>query len=328
MDQMTGSDSRAQEAHGGVRAAAQPPRESLIPPADRLKAVGLMCLAVTLFSGLDTSAKYLVTQAHLPAVEVVWARFLGQFLLMLTLLGGLPISALLGTRKLKLELVRSFLMVSTTVCNFVALRHLRLDQTVSVTFLAPLIVALLAGPLLGEWVGWRRLIAIFIGFLGVLIVVHPGYGALHPAFLMSLAGMLVYALFMLLTRFLAAHDTPLVMLFYSILLGTFAMAPFAVLEWVWPQTLQQWLLLMGLGVFGGAGHYVFIHAYRLAPASSVAPFLYVQILTMVAFGFAVFGDLPDIFTLVGSAVIIASGIYLIHRERAVRAEVTAPTDLP
>jgi drug/metabolite transporter (DMT)-like permease len=311
-----------------VRAAARPARETLVPPGDRLKAVGLMCLAVTLFSALDTSAKYLVTTANLPAVEVVWARFLGQFLLMLLLLGALPVSALLRTRKLKLELVRSLLMVSTTACNFVALRYLRLDQTVSVTFLAPLLVALLAGPLLGEWVGWRRLVAIFVGFLGVLVVVHPGYGTLHPAFLISLMGMLVYALFMLLTRFLAGHDTPLVMLFYSILLGTFVLAPFAVVQWVWPQSIEQWLLLMGLGLLGGTGHYLFIHAYRLAPASSVAPFLYVQILAMVGFGFAVFGDLPDIFTLVGSGVIIASGIYLIHRERAVRTEVTAPTDLP
>jgi drug/metabolite transporter (DMT)-like permease len=218
-------------------------------------------------------------------------------------------------------------MVSTTACNFIALRHLRLDQTVSVTFLAPLIVALLAGPLLGEWIGWRRLVAIFVGFLGVLIVVHPGVGALHPAFLVSFMGMLAYAFFMILTRFLAAHDAPIVMLFYSILLGTFTLAPFAIWQWAWPQSLQEWLLLSCLGVFGGAGHYLFIHAYRLAPASSVAPFLYVQILTMVAFGFAVFGDVPDMYTLAGSLVIIASGIYLLHRESRLRAEV-APTDPP
>jgi len=192
-------------------------------------------------------------------------------------------------------------------------------------FGATLIVALLAGPFLGEWVGWRRLVAIFAGFLGVLIVVHPGIGGLHPAFAVAFAGMLAYAFFMLLTRFLAAHDAPLVMLFYSILLGTFTLAPFALWQWVWPETIGQWLLLLGLGAFGGMGHYLFIHAYRLAPASSVAPFLYVQLLTMVAFGFAVFGDVPDIYTLIGAAVIVASGIYLLHRERTLREEV-APTD--
>jgi drug/metabolite transporter (DMT)-like permease len=324
MDDRTGTEAAALGTDGRNRAAAQR-RESVIPAANRMQAIGLMCLAVALFSGLDTAAKYLVTQAHLPTVQIVWARFLGQFLVMLSLLSALPLSALLRTRKLKLELLRSLLMVSTTTCNFLALRHLRLDQTVSVAFLAPLIVALLAGPFLGEWVGWRRLVAIFAGFVGVLIVVHPGIGGLHPAFAFAFGGMLAYAFFMLLTRFLAAHDAPLVMLFYSILLGTFALAPFAIWQWVWPRSLSEWLLLMSLGILGGTGHYLFIHAYRLAPASSVAPFLYVQILTMVAFGFAVFGDVPDMWTLVGAAVIIASGIYLLHRERSLREEV-APTD--
>ena len=142
--------------------------------ADRLKAVGLMCIAVTLFSGLDTSAKYLETRARLPTMQIVWARFTGQFLIMLTFLTALPVSALFGTRKLKLEMFRSLLMVSTTACNFLALQYLRLDQTVTVVFLAPLVVAALAGPVLGEWVGWRRGIAIFVGFLGILIVVRPG----------------------------------------------------------------------------------------------------------------------------------------------------------
>lgn len=321
-------DKRTTDAAG--RGPAGTPARAIARPAnpgggatDRLKAIGLMCVAVALFSGLDASAKYLATSAELPMVQLVWARFVGQFLLMLSILSALPISALLGTRKLKLELLRSFLMVSTTACNFLALRQLRLDQTVSVVFLAPLIVALLAGPLLGEWVGWRRLVAIFVGFLGVLIVVHPGVGGLHPAFGFAFAAMLAYAMFMLLTRFLAAHDTPLVMLFYSILLGTFALAPFALWQWVWPETLGQWALLMSLGVLGGTGHYLFIHAYRLAPASSVAPFLYMQLLTMVAFGYAVFGDLPDVWTLAGSGVIVASGIYLLHRERTLRAEMTA-----
>lgn len=327
MDHRTATEAAASRADGRVRAAAQPPRELLIPAADRVKAIGLMCLAVAFFSALDTSAKYLVTQGHLPVVQIVWSRFLGQFLLMLVMLTALPVRALLHTRKLKLELLRSFLMVSTTAGNFLALRHLRLDQTISVVFMAPLIVALLAGPFLGEWVGWRRMVAILTGFIGVLIVVHPGVGSLHPAFLFAFASMLAYAFFMLLTRYLAAYDTPLVMLFYSVLLGAFALAPFALWNWVWPQTLGQWLILSILGVLGGTGHYLFIHAYRLAPASSVAPFIYMQILTMVAFGFTVFGDLPDWWTLTGAAVIIASGVYLLHRERTLRAE-TAPTDLP
>src|SRR5665809_72565 len=102
--------------------AAQPSRAATLAAADRLKAIGLMCLAVAFFSALDTSAKYLVTQAHLPVVQIVWSRFLGQFLIMLSMLSVLPVAAFLRTRKLKLELLRSFLMVSTTAGNFLALR--------------------------------------------------------------------------------------------------------------------------------------------------------------------------------------------------------------
>lgn len=299
--------------------ASQPDAGSQV--ADRLKAIGLMCVAVTLFAGLDTSAKYLATRAELPVVELVWVRFLGQFLIMLTLLSALPLKALLGTRKLTLELVRSFLMVSTTAFNFLALQYLRLDQTITVVFLAPLVVALLAGPLLGEWVGWRRLIAILVGFLGILIVVRPGVASLPPAFGFAFGAMLAYALFILLTRHLAAYDGPIAMLFFSILLGTFALAPFAIWQWVWPTTTLQWLLLPLLGILGGTGHYLFIHAYRLAPASTIAPFLYLQLLSMVGFGYIVFNDLPDVWTLAGSAVIIGSGIYLIHRERVTRTPI-------
>jgi drug/metabolite transporter (DMT)-like permease len=288
---------------------------------DRLKAIGLMGLAIVLFSGLDASAKYLATAAELPVVQIVWMRFAGQFLLMLSFLSALPLSSLFATQKPGWELLRSFLMVATTACNFLALQQLRLDQTVTVVFLAPLVVALLAGPLLNEWVGWRRLAAILVGFLGIVIVVRPGVAGLHPAFGYAFGAMLAYALFMLLTRYLAAYDKPLAMLFYSILLGTFALAPVALWEWVWPVSVGQWLLLATLGMLGGTGHYLFIHAYRLAPASTIAPFLYMQLLTMVAFGYAVFDDVPDLWTLAGSAVIIGSGVYLIHRERVTRTPV-------
>jgi drug/metabolite transporter (DMT)-like permease len=289
--------------------------------SDHLKAVGLMCIALILFSGLDTSAKYLATHTGLPVVQIVWVRFAGQFLLMLSLLSALPLSTLFATQKPGWELVRSALMASTTACNFLALQYLRLDQTVTVVFLAPLVVALLAGPLLGEWVGWRRLVAILVGFLGILIVVRPGTAGLHPAFGIAFGAMLAYALFMLLTRYLAAYDKPLAMLFYSILLGTFALAPFALWQWVWPATAAQWLLLSVLGMLGGTGHYLLIHAYRLAPASTVAPFLYMQLLSMVAFGYAVFGDVPDLWTIAGAGVIIGSGVYLIHRERVTRTPI-------
>jgi drug/metabolite transporter (DMT)-like permease len=302
------------------------------PPLDtsrhRLQAIGFMLAAVTFFSGLDTAAKYLVTYEGIPVTQVVWSRFIGQFVLLLTLVplfGIMSTKALFTTNRFKLQLVRSLLMVATTACNFIALRHLRLDQTVTIVFLAPLMVALLAGPLLGEWVGWRRFVAILVGFIGIIIAVRPGVGGVHPAVIISFVGMLAYALFMLLTRYLAAFDPPLVTLFYSMFAGTIGAAPLAYTDWVTPKDTLSWVLLGSLGILGGIGHYLFLHAYRLAPASAVAPFLYLQLLTMVTFGFAVFGDLPDMWTLVGASIIVASGVYLVHRERVTgRMPATVP----
>ena len=286
--------------------------------SDRIKAISLMCAAVTLFSCLDSTAKYLVSHSDIPTAQVVWLRFVGQFLLMAAILGPWNLPALLQTRRLRLQIARSLLMAATTTCNFIAVRYLRLDQTVSIAFLAPLVVAALAGPYLHEWVGWRRMLAIVTGFIGILIVVRPGFAEVHPAFLVSFAAMLAYALFMLLTRKLSVFDPPLVTLFYALLIGTIGGTPVALAQWVWPQTSMQWLLLSSLGAFGGFGHLLLIHAYRLAPASSVTPFLYFQLLSMVGLGYLIFGDVPDHWTMLGSAVVIASGLYLVHRERVTR----------
>ena len=294
------------------------PSEAAEAARGRIEAIGLMIVALAIFSGLDTAAKYLVTRTGLPVVEVVWARFIGQFVLLLALVpafGVMSARALFATSRLRLQLVRSVLMIATTAFNFLALEHLRLDQTITIVFLAPLVVALLAGPFLGEWVGWRRLAAILVGFAGILIAVRPGFAALHPAVGFAFLAMLVYALFILLTRYMGAFDPPLVTLFYSMFAGTLFAAPPALAGWVAPPDMLAWLLLVSLGILGGLGHYLFILAYRLAPASTVAPFLYLQLLTMVAFGFAVFGDVPDLWTLLGSAVIVGSGVYLLHRER-------------
>ncbi|MEQ1672924.1 MAG: DMT family transporter [Hyphomicrobium sp.] len=290
---------------------------------ERLKAILLMCAAVTLFSCLDASAKYLVSHSALPTAQVVWMRFAGQALLMAAILGPWTIPSLLRTNKLGLQIIRSFLMVACTACNFVAVQYLRLDQTVAMAFLAPLVVAALAGPLLGEWVGWRRMLAIVIGFAGILIVVRPGFTEVHWAFGVAFLSMLAYAFFMLVTRKLSAFDPPLVTLFYALLAGTVLGGPIAFMQWVWPASFVQWLQLLSLGAFGGLGHYLLILAYRLAPASSVSPFLYFQLMSMVGLGYVIFGDVPDRWSLAGAAVVIASGVYLVHRERQLHKETIA-----
>jgi drug/metabolite transporter (DMT)-like permease len=296
----------------------------------RLQAIGFMLMAVVLFSGLDASAKYLTTREGLGIGQVVWSRFIGQFTLLLLLVpsfGVMSAKALFTTNRFGLQMTRSVLMVGTTAFNFLALEYLRLDQAITIVFLAPLVVALLAGPLLGEWVGRRRMFAIMIGFLGVLVAIRPGVGTFHPAVLYSFGAMLAYAFFMLLTRHMAKFDPPLVTLFYSMFVGTFCGIPFAIADWQTPPDTLAWVLLCSLGILGGLGHWMFLHAYRLAPASAIAPFLYMQLLSMVALGYIVFGDLPDLWTLAGATLIVGSGVYLVHRERKVAREVADATAL-
>jgi drug/metabolite transporter (DMT)-like permease len=277
-----------------------------------------MACAVTVFALLDTSAKWLAGHVGIPVIQISWVRFLGQVVLIIVIvrvLALMPLRALVATRRPLHQLVRSLLMLATTALNFLALKYLRLDQSVAITFLTPLVVAVLAGPLLGEWIGWRRLIAVLAGFLGILIVVRPGITEAHWAFLAQFGSMLSYAVFILTTRLIAADDPPLTSLLLAIISGAVLLTPFALEQWVTPPGLLAWTLLLGTGALGGFGHYMLLIATRLAPPPVFTPFLYVQIIAMTALGYIVFGDVPDFWTLVGASVVITSGVYLIHRER-------------
>jgi drug/metabolite transporter (DMT)-like permease len=213
-----------------------------------------------------------------------------------------------------LQAGRSLLLLASTALNFIALQYLQLTETVSIMFATPLLVALLAGPLLGEWAGPRRLAAIGVGFLGVLVVTRPGFG-LHPAAFLSLTGAVCYALYSIATRVLAGSDSSATTMFYSGLAGVLLVAP--VVPWVWsvPASGLVWLMMIVLGAMGAFGHWLLILAHARAPAPVLAPFIYTQIIWMIALGFLVFGDLPDGWTLAGSAIVIASGLYLLYRER-------------
>jgi drug/metabolite transporter (DMT)-like permease len=303
-----------------------PPRTFAHAAPRPLAAIGLMCLAWALFACLDTTAKYLGTTTSLPTAQVVWMRFLGQLSAMVVALGLLAVPSLLRTRKLKTQITRSFLLLGSTTFNFLALKHLRLDQTTTIGFLTPLTVAVLAGPLLGEWIGWRRAIGVLVGFGGILLAVRPGFAVVHPAMLFAFCSMLCYAVFSIVTRYLAPFDRAEVTLFYSLFAGTVVLAPLALADWTWPSSPFIWTLLLSMGLWGGLGHYLFILAHRYSPASVVAPFLYISLLTHSTAGFLVFGQVPDRWTLAGAAIVILSGLYLLHRERAtIRAASVAMT---
>lgn len=279
-----------------------------------------MCIALAFFSCLDATAKYMASVVQLPVGQVVWLRFVSQFLLIVLIMGVVALPRLLHTQRFRHQVARSLLMLGSTLLNFLALRTLRLDQTQTIAFLAPFVVALLSGPFLGEWIRWRRMLAILVGFTGILVAVRPGVAAFEPGMIFALGSMLCYAVFMLLTRYLAPFDAPEVTLFYSLLAGAFVMGPIAMVDWVWPKDVLTWALLLSMGFWGGLGHYIFIIAYRHAPAAVLAPFIYLGLTTHTAMGYLVFGQVPDQWTIAGAAIVIGSGVYLVHRERVVLAE--------
>ena len=287
----------------------------------RLIGIALMCGAVFLFAGNDASAKYLT--ATMGTIQIVWARYASGFVLGLAISNPFARPQLLRTNRLWLQIGRSTLLLLSTTLNFVALRYLQLDQAVAIVFSTPFLVALMGGPLLGEWLGWRRWTAIVVGFIGVLLVTRPGAGGIHPAALLSFASAFCYSLYSIATRMLARHDSSETTLFYSNLVGaavTTAVVPFV---WVTPADPVVILLMVGMGAFSGIGHYMLIVGHRHAPAGVLAPFIYTEIVWMVALGYLVFHDVPNHWTLAGAAVVVGSGLYLISRERKVLGDAKA-----
>ena len=297
--------------------AAMTPRQVPSPAehSARLKAIGLMALATLCFAVLDSTAKYLVVAEGVPVTQVTWLRFAGHVVFSAAVLWPFALQPSLRSQKPLIQIARSALMVVTTGFNFLALRYLQLDQTITIFFLTPLLVAAFAGPLLGEWVGWHRMLAIVAGFAGVLVVMHPGIGTVHWAMLLALVATLGYAFYNLATRYLAAFDPASVTQTYTPLAGVLVLAPFALAAWHWPDHPTQWLLLASLGFWGGLGHWLLILAHRSAPAAVLAPFIYLGLIWMSAAGFLVFGDVPTVWTLSGAAIVILSGLYLLARER-------------
>lgn len=296
------------------------PPASTADPRARLKAIGLMVLATLCFAVLDSTAKYLVASEGVPVAQVTWLRFVGHVAFSAIVLWPFALKPSLNSEKPLIQIVRSILMVVTTGFNFIALRYLQLDQTITIFFLTPLLVAALAGPLLNEWVGWHRVLAIIAGFIGVLLVMHPGIGTVHWAMLFALIATFGYAFYNLATRYLAAFDPAEVTQTYTPLAGVLILAPFAVGVWQWPQDAGQWVLLASLGFWGGLGHWLLILAHRSAPAPVLAPFIYIGLIWMSAAGFLVFGDVPTWWTLSGAAIVILSGLYLLARERKALGE--------
>ncbi|MBB5752502.1 DMT family transporter [Prosthecomicrobium pneumaticum] len=288
------------------------------PPADdaaqRLRGVVLICLAFFLFCFLDTSAKF--AGREIPALEVAWFRFAIHAVLAFAVMRPWRDWSMLAARHPLLQTLRALGLLGSTVFNFFALHELQLADTTSIGLSTPFFIAAIAGPLLGEWAGPRRWAAIVVGFVGVIVVMAPGTDGFRPAMLFTLGSVLSYTSYALLTRMLSARETASSLLFWSALGPALALTPaVAPIFVVPPADPGLWLALLITGVAGMVGHSFVIRAHTIAPAPVLAPFAYTQLVWMILAGWLVFGDVPHTRTLAGAAIIVASGLYLLYRER-------------
>ena len=287
----------------------------MAPDTKENRAAGILWMLATLFCfiSLDALMKHLLETHSL--VQVTWARFFFATVIA-AIACGPRLPSLAVSRHPRQQLTRSVLLMSTTGMFNAGIRTTPLATATTIMFLTPILVTMLAIPLLGEKVGLRRWIGILFGFLGAMIVVRPwqeGLGGYGHGVLFLLGAALLNANYQILTRKVRGDD-PLTSLLYTAAAGAVVTSAIVPWFWSWP-TPFEWLLFVGTGVAGGLGHLFLIRAFRAAPASVVAPFSYSSLIWATLFGFVIWGDWPDLWTWGGAALIIGSGLYIFHRER-------------
>lgn len=274
--------------------------------------VGLSCIALA-----DAMAKVLGQSMH--SVQVVWLYLLFVFVNLSLYLAVTRknVRQLAKTKRPGLQVIRGLCILGSLTFIFGALQFLPLAEATVINFTGPLFMVALAGPILGEKVGWRRWAAVVVGLVGAIIVVRPGSDVFQWAALMPIGSALFFALFQLITRKLAGHDSALTTLLYTQVVacvGSLLAAPF-----FWsPLEFADIAFAFVAGSVGLLAHLCMFNAFRLADASLLAPINYTRIVASVLLGYFMFSDLPDTYTIIGGAVIVGSGLFVIYRETAVK----------
>lgn len=279
----------------------------------RLVRAGILFIvgAGFLFTILDAGNKFL-TETY-AIVQVVWARYAFQWIVVPAIIGRVSLASAIRTRNLPLQILRSLLLLLASASFVTAIHFVPLADASAVGKVGPLMLTALSIPLLGEHVGARRWAAVVVGFIGALVIIRPGFGTAHWALFLPLLTAFFFALYSIITRLLSRVDPPVTTFLYTGVVGTLVATAAVPFFWRTPD-LVGWLLMIGTGTIAGLGHLSLIQAYKRAPASVLAPFGYVQLIWATLVGFAVFGDFPDTPTILGALIIMASGIYVIYRE--------------
>ncbi|HUK08815.1 MAG TPA: DMT family transporter [Stellaceae bacterium] len=273
-----------------------------------------MLLALLVFSAMDATSKILV-QDYSP-IEVGWGRFFVNLLLLL------PFALRHGAHPFRtatplVQILRGFAMVGSGVFFMAALVTMPIPDATAVSFVSPFFVTALSIPILGERVGIRRWSAVAVGFIGILVIVQPGSATFNPTSLLPMASSFCFASGLVLTRRIRSGDSALTTLLYTCGVATLVMS--AMVPFVWqPLTPAALARVTLMGCLSGVAQYFLLLGYQRAPASLLAPFSYVQIITSTFWGAVLFHTWPEPSTWVGSAIVVASGIYVLHRERVVK----------
>ena len=280
--------------------------------------IALMILTTIIFAAQDGVSRYLGEAYNVLTVVMIRYWFFALFVVALSASRSGGIARVARTRQPALQIFRGVLLaaeICVTVLSFVLLG---LIESHAIFAIYPLLVAALAGPVLGEYVGWRRGVAILVGLIGVIIILRPGIRVFSPAAIVPLIGALMFALYALLTRKVARLDSAETSFFYTGVAGAAAITLVGMWFWTPIQGWRDWLWMAGLCATGVVGHFLLIKCYEVAEAAVVQPFAYFQLVFVGIIGFLLFDERPDGWTLAGAAVILGAGLYTLVRQARLR----------
>jgi len=273
--------------------------------------IALMCAGLAFFGFGEACVKTLAKDYEI--LQVVWARYTFHALVFLLIFSRSGIVSQMRTSRPFLHLARSVVLMLGTITFFTALIYLSLPEAVAINFAAPLLVTALSIPFLGEKVGRRRWAAIFVGFLGVLVIIRPGLGVMHWAAFLPLLTAICYACYQIMTRIAGRTEDTRTSLFWTSAVGVTVMSCIVPFFWKMPDA-QAWIIMVATGGLFGFGHYLLIRAFEITPVSTLSPFHYTQIIWVTIISIIVFDQTPDEFSILGTTIVIASGLYIWRRE--------------
>jgi drug/metabolite transporter (DMT)-like permease len=276
--------------------------------------IWLMVATALVFAMQDGVSRHLAGEYNVFMIIMIRYWFFASFVIVVAARKAGGLRAAIATKQPFLQAFRGVLLAVEICVMVTAFVVLGLVESHAVFAVYPLLIAALSGPILGEKVGWRRWTAIGIGFLGVLIILQPGFGVFQPAALIPLLAALMFALYGLLTRYAARQDSAAVSFFWTGVTGAITMTLVGI--WFWePMAPGDWLWMGLLCMTASFSHFLLIRAYEVAEASAVQPFAYLQLPFATALGVVVFGERLRLNVLMGAGVVVAAGLFTLWRAR-------------